>query len=489
MKLVLCSTVMLLAAVLLSATVYTVPGSFSTIQAALNACVSGDVVNVAAGVYHENLVWPSIDGITLNGASRETTIVDGSGAGRVLTFPGSWSSVVITDATHVSNITLRNGFNDWNGVGMYCNYASPTVENCIISHNKTSAAGMTAGGGAYFYGSYAHLTNVIFAKNTAYSGGGVHVDPSSSPIFTNCVFADNTLMSPGGSYAAGIYARYTSPQFIGCTVTRNRYYSTAGIHIGEYCNIPFTNCTITDNYDGFRFAQSNTGMVATGCTIAGNEQAGIVNAASGGGVINAAGCYWGSDSGPEHTTNPTGTGDLITGSALFTPWLPNSGANTPPRPPRNLSAVATGTSVTLTWDAVPEAVSYVVNYGVDSLMVIHPQSSSGVYATATINCPVGNLRYYFQVRAMNDNAISGWYSSVLPVDVGAGLGSPTVTVTRSGGNTVLNWTAVPGASVYRIESATDPWGTFTFLHQTGALLFTDPDSSPAKRFYRVIAIQ
>ena len=45
----------------------TVPGLYTTIQAAINGATSGDSILVAPGVYHENLIWNAKD-LTLIGS-------------------------------------------------------------------------------------------------------------------------------------------------------------------------------------------------------------------------------------------------------------------------------------------------------------------------------------------------------------------------------------------------------------------------------------
>src|SRR5438128_258778 len=70
-----------------------------TINAAITKASSGDTINLAAGVYVENV---SIADKELNfvGAGYATTIIDGSGGGRV---------VESNDDLALTEITLRNG--------------------------------------------------------------------------------------------------------------------------------------------------------------------------------------------------------------------------------------------------------------------------------------------------------------------------------------------------------------------------------------------
>ena len=68
-----------------------VPSQYSTIQSAINACNNGDVIIVAPGTYYErinfngkNIVLSSVD--PNDQSIVDTTVIDGSKAGTVVTF-------------------------------------------------------------------------------------------------------------------------------------------------------------------------------------------------------------------------------------------------------------------------------------------------------------------------------------------------------------------------------------------------------------------
>ena len=91
-----------------------VPGDFSTIQSAVDAAKSGDLVLIAPGVYHEAIRVKTAD-LTIRGEDRNTTILDGE---QKLTngFTVQANGVVIENLT--AHHYIGNGF-FWTGVTGY----------------------------------------------------------------------------------------------------------------------------------------------------------------------------------------------------------------------------------------------------------------------------------------------------------------------------------------------------------------------------------
>lgn len=71
---------------------------------------------------------------------------------------------------------------------------------------------------------------------------------------------------------------------------------------------------------------------------------------------------------------------------------------------------------------------------------------------------------------------------------GATLDAPVVTITRVGTNIQLAWPDVDGASSYRVESASDPYGVYTTLGITNDITYVIQNSTEAMKFFRVIAL-
>ena len=84
-------------------------------------------------------------------------------------------------------------------------------------------------------------------------------------------------------------------------------------------------------------------------------------------------------------------------------------ARTMPTPPSGLSATATSTSLTLTWNAVAEATSYEVKRGADGLAVIIAADTSLTFSLIFGSLTAGT-EYTLYIRSKNGRGASDWSS-------------------------------------------------------------------------------
>jgi len=104
-----------------SPTTIKVPQDYSTIQEAINHAIPGDVVNVSAGTYYENLYIDK--NLTLTGENRETTVLNGMGGYYGI---GATSVNVTITGFKILNVTI----------GIYVEQSNAS----IISHNDITAS-------------------------------------------------------------------------------------------------------------------------------------------------------------------------------------------------------------------------------------------------------------------------------------------------------------------------------------------------------------
>jgi len=236
--LVLSSLLALLISGAAAAATIHVPGDYANIQPALNTAAPGDTVRVDPGTYHENIIWPGIDGIRLIGAGPAETIIDGNRAASVIRFE---TAQVISGATVVEGFTIRNGFAQppWpesQGGGIYLFYADPLLRNLWIVENEAD----DFGGGIYNWWSNPQLVRVVIARNTAISRGGVDCF-HGTPHFDHVTVTGNT---PGGIY----FDTRTLPLLENSVVALNYDY---GIELqGTYIEPTQINLAYTDVYGG-----------------------------------------------------------------------------------------------------------------------------------------------------------------------------------------------------------------------------------------------
>ena len=100
---------------------------FLTVQAAMNAAQTGDVVLVGPGLYNEAVTWPSVAGIRLVGSGRDSTIISQNSA-RPIQFTNSftYNDVVIQDLT-LTTFSATVGFSYSQAGAVTASFVTPLV--------------------------------------------------------------------------------------------------------------------------------------------------------------------------------------------------------------------------------------------------------------------------------------------------------------------------------------------------------------------------
>ena len=207
------------------AVIRNVPGTYSTIQSAINASSNSDTVLVAPGVYFENInfrgkkiVLTSMFYLTGNQSYINSTVINGS----TPLIPDSASAVII--GLGADSTTVLQGFKitggkgtkwfDEHGAGVYREgggiliaLSNPVIRFNIITGNEAvNSEGINgAGGGGIRAGDgRPTIINNIVSNNTAKYGAGIVLNYTGAVVKNN-VICDNSMSSTylGGS---GIWA-------------------------------------------------------------------------------------------------------------------------------------------------------------------------------------------------------------------------------------------------------------------------------------------
>ena len=230
LRLSLAASLLWLCPASLAAATLLVPTDFPTIQMAIDAALPGDVVEVAPGVFVENLDLLG-KAITLRGAGIDETVIDGSAA----TFGVNNASVIRcesgeTEETIIEDVTLTGGtgslrpavINAPIGGGIMILDAVPTIRRVRVTDCITNgASGLWA---QMDPGTTWSLSDCQFDSNLA-NRGTVIVDGGSNLLVERCRFEDNI----GGLAGAGAHLHFDHVVVRECEFLENNVSAILGV--------------------------------------------------------------------------------------------------------------------------------------------------------------------------------------------------------------------------------------------------------------------
>ena len=165
----------------------TLAGTFTTIQAAVNAAANGDTVLIPAGVYTgpgNFNVLVNNKNLTITGEGQGQTIVDCQGQGRGFEFAGA----LVTSACVLQSLTIENGTGAFGGGIVLGVNASPSLRDLEIRFCSATSGGAIFG----FDGTVWHADGLFLHDNDASQSGGAISMTMPEGTVQNCLVEDNT---------------------------------------------------------------------------------------------------------------------------------------------------------------------------------------------------------------------------------------------------------------------------------------------------------
>ena len=269
-----------------------VPRDFSTIQKAIDSAADGDIVEVSPGTYTGDGNWDIDFGgkaITVRseaGSNRTTIDCTGHEGHRGFYFHRGESpssvlrgfkiigAVVPGSEIPPDNVSWSSSPAHPIGGGIYCEFSSPSIINCVIKQCSTElGGGIGSVGGApviidctieqcqarglepaesggygagisLIRGSDARVINCKIRNNS--HGSGVYCWQSGS-LLANCDISYNNAL--GNINGGGIYCGGSSASVVleRCIISNNTAEAGGGIFASSSAYARLTNCTIADN--------------------------------------------------------------------------------------------------------------------------------------------------------------------------------------------------------------------------------------------------
>jgi hypothetical protein len=234
------------------AAVCAVPGSYATIQSALNdaGCAT---IQIAAGTFNENLVVSR--SVILQGAGASTTIIDGGYLYRVVTIT---SPVSGANTVTIANVTIQHGAGVIHGGGILngdwsdgTSGATLTILNSVVTANHAGFGGgggtNQVGGGIVSIAPTSIINSTISNNSSDGDAGGMALYNGAPGTIVNSTFSGNTA---GATECCGFGAGLSnggSLTVTNSTISGNHSYVGYGGGIGNGGPLTLSFTTIANN--------------------------------------------------------------------------------------------------------------------------------------------------------------------------------------------------------------------------------------------------
>ena len=221
-----------------------VPGSYATIQAAIDHAPEGAIIQILPGRYHEHLNLTTITRtLTVQGDAADpgAVVLDGDGvAGPVVKVMSTGSNVVFV------GLTITGGAGgEGVGGGLLMGRSEAIFRRCVFTGNSS-----VDGGGAFILTSGGLFQDCVFQGNSASRfGGGVLLNVGATTVFEQCRFLDNESGTGDvvSGWGGGLHVNDSSPTLVNCLIRDNHAkFAGGGLSVTGHFTVPQSILTLRD---------------------------------------------------------------------------------------------------------------------------------------------------------------------------------------------------------------------------------------------------